>query len=74
MIVRDSARVQGRIKAVFRSRGVSVVGKTVYSAGGRDEYAPPENRTKPWPPRPLTAGWFPLFQRENASGFKSTRR
>ncbi len=52
MIVRDSARVQGRIKAVFRSRGVSVVGKTVYSAGGRDEYAPPENRTKPWPPRP----------------------
>ena len=35
MIVRDSARVQSRIKAVFRSRGVSVVGQAVYSAGRR---------------------------------------
>jgi transposase len=38
MIVQDSVRVQSRIKAVFRSRGVSVVGKAVYSPGKRDEY------------------------------------
>jgi len=38
MIVRDSVRVQSRIKAVFRSRGVRVVGKAVYSPGKRDEY------------------------------------
>lgn len=38
IIVRDSVRVQSRIKAVFRSRGVRVVGKAVYSPGKRDEY------------------------------------
>jgi hypothetical protein len=37
MIVRDTVRVQCRIKAVFRSRGVRVVGKSVYGADKREE-------------------------------------
>jgi transposase len=37
-IVRDVTRTKNRIKAVFRSRGVSVVGKGVYSPTKRDEY------------------------------------
>jgi transposase len=38
MVVRDSARVQNRIKRFMRSRGVSVEGKTVYGVEGREEY------------------------------------
>jgi transposase len=38
MIVQDVVRVQNRIKALFRSRGVAVSGKSVYSAKGREEY------------------------------------
>lgn len=35
MIVRDVVRVQSRLKAMFRSRGVAVAGKAIYSAKGR---------------------------------------
>lgn len=38
MIVHDSVRVQSRIKAVFRSRGVHVIGKAVFSQSKRDSY------------------------------------
>jgi transposase len=37
MVVQDVVRVQNRIKALFRSRGVSVAGKSVYSEKGREE-------------------------------------
>jgi hypothetical protein len=38
MVVQDVVRVQNRIKALFRSRGVSVAGKSIYSEKGREEY------------------------------------
>jgi transposase len=38
MVVRDVVRVQNRIKAQFRSRGVSASGKSVYSEKGREPY------------------------------------
>jgi transposase len=38
MVVQDVVRVQNRIKAQFRSRGVAVSGKSVYSEKGREEY------------------------------------
>jgi len=38
MIVQDVVRVQNRIKALFRSRGVAVSGKSAYSEEGREEY------------------------------------
>jgi transposase len=38
MVVQDVVRVQNRIKALFRSRGVAVSGKSVYSEKGREEY------------------------------------
>lgn len=38
MIVQDAVRVQNRIKAMFRSRGVAVSGKSVYSEKSREEY------------------------------------
>jgi transposase len=38
MVVQDVVRVQNRIKARFRSRGVGVSGKSVYSEKGREEY------------------------------------
>jgi transposase len=38
MIVQDSVRVQNRIKAILRSRGVSVSGKSVYAEKDREEY------------------------------------
>jgi transposase len=38
MIVQDSVRVQNRIKALFRSRGIAVSGKGVYSAKAREEH------------------------------------
>jgi transposase len=38
MVVQDVVRVQNRIKSMFRSRGVSVSGKSVYSEKGREEY------------------------------------
>jgi transposase len=38
MIVRDTVRVQNRIKAIFRSRGAHVEGKTVYRPDRRDAY------------------------------------
>ena len=37
MIVQDVVRVQNRIKALLRSRGIAVVGKSVYSEKGREE-------------------------------------
>lgn len=46
-IVRDSVRVQNRLKAMFRSRGVRVTGKSVYSAKSREkwlEQLAPSNR------------------------------
>ena len=36
MVVQDVVRVQNRIKSMYRSRGVSVAGETVYSKQGRD--------------------------------------
>jgi transposase len=38
MVVQDVVRVQNRIKAQYRSRGVSVAGKSVYSGTGREEW------------------------------------
>jgi transposase len=38
MIVQDSVRVQNRIKAMLRSRGIEVAGKSVYSEKDRAEY------------------------------------
>lgn len=38
LIVQDTVRVQNRIKALFRSRGVQVTGKDVYRATKREEY------------------------------------
>jgi len=38
MVVRDSVRVQNRIKSFMRSRGVAVEGKSVYGTEGRTEY------------------------------------
>jgi transposase len=38
MIVRDVVRVQNRIKALYRSRGVEVTGKDVYHVKTRAEY------------------------------------
>jgi transposase len=38
MIVQDVVRVQNRIKALYRSRGVCVSGKSVYSEKGREEF------------------------------------
>ncbi|XXX80279.1 transposase [Sorangium sp. So ce134] len=38
MIVQDVVRVQNRIKALLRSRGVAVEGKSVYSDKGREEF------------------------------------
>jgi transposase len=38
MVVQDVVRVQNRIKAMFRSRGVAVSGKSVYSEKGREEF------------------------------------
>jgi transposase len=38
MVVEDSTRVQNRIKALYRSRGIAVSGKGVYSAKDREEY------------------------------------
>ena len=38
MVVQDTVRVQSRIKALFRSRGVTVSGQGVYSEKGRQEY------------------------------------
>jgi transposase len=35
MVVQDVVRVQNRIKSLYRSRGVAVAGKTVYSEVGR---------------------------------------
>ena len=38
MIVQDVVRVQNRIKALLRSRGVAVSGRSVYSEKGREEF------------------------------------
>jgi transposase len=38
MVVQDSVRVQNRIKALYRSRGVAVSGKDIYSVKDRDEF------------------------------------
>jgi transposase len=38
MLVQDSARVQNRIKALYRSRGIAVAGKSVYAEKGREEF------------------------------------
>jgi hypothetical protein len=34
MLVRDVVRVQGRLKAMYRGRGISTPGKSVYSSRG----------------------------------------
>ena len=36
LLVGDPVRVQNRIKSLFRSRGVSVTGKGVFSAAQRE--------------------------------------
>jgi transposase len=38
MVVQDSVRVQNRIKALLRSRGITIAGKSVYSEKGREEF------------------------------------
>ena len=38
MLVGDVVRVQLRLKAIYRSRGVSTTGKTVYSSRGREAW------------------------------------
>jgi transposase len=38
MVVQDVVRVQNRIKAQLRSRGIAVSGKSVYSEKGREEF------------------------------------
>jgi hypothetical protein len=38
MLVQDVVRVQNRIKALYRSRGVAVAGTSVYSENNRNEY------------------------------------
>ena len=38
MVVQDVVRVQNRIKALYRSRGVAVAGTAVYAEPSRDEY------------------------------------
>lgn len=38
MVVQDSVRVQNRIKAIYRSRGVAVSGREVYAQKSREEY------------------------------------
>jgi transposase len=38
MIVQDVVRVQNRIKALYRSRGIAVAGKSVYAEKGREEF------------------------------------
>jgi len=38
MVMRDVVRVQNRIKALYRSRGVSATGKSVYSADHREAW------------------------------------
>jgi len=48
MLVRDVVRVQGRLKAMYRGRGVPTLGKTVYSPRRREEWLaklPPPCRT-----------------------------
>ena len=40
MVVQDVVRVQNRIKSLYRSRGVLVSGKAVYSAKGREPLLP----------------------------------
>jgi hypothetical protein len=40
MVVQDVVRVQNRIKALYRSRGIAVTGKSVYSEAGRQEWLP----------------------------------
>ena len=37
MVVQDVVRLQNRIKALFRSRGIAVAGKNIYSEKGREE-------------------------------------
>jgi transposase len=38
MLVQDSTRVQNRLKALYRSRGIPVPGTSVYSEKGRQEF------------------------------------
>jgi hypothetical protein len=37
MVMQDSVRVQSRLKALYRSRGIAVAGKSVYEEKGREE-------------------------------------
>jgi len=37
-VMQDSVRVKNRIKALYRSRGIAVAGKSVYSEKGREEF------------------------------------
>ena len=38
MMVSDVVRVQGRLKSVYRSRGITTTSKTIYSATGRERW------------------------------------
>ena len=38
MVVRDVVRTKNRIKSMYRSRGVAVAGKSVYSSAGREPW------------------------------------
>src|SRR5262245_57329752 len=38
MVVQDVVRVQNRIKALYRSRGIAIAGKSVYSEKSRKQY------------------------------------
>jgi hypothetical protein len=38
MLVRDVARVQSRLKVMYRARGIATPGKSVYSPSGRDRW------------------------------------
>ena len=48
MVVQDVVRVQNRIKALFRSRGIAVVGKSVYSEKGREACLKKLPDREPW--------------------------
>ena len=50
MVVQDVVRVQNRIKALFRSRGIAVSGKSVYSEKGRTSRLENGPRSSPMPP------------------------
>lgn len=57
MLVRDVVRVQGRLKATYRARGIPTPGKTVYRPRGRDEWL----RKLPVPCRAATTRLYEAY-------------